>query len=47
MDELLADTDHTGDDDYLDEDDEWATDFDDDTDDLDRFDLGTYAGALR
>lgn len=32
---------------YLDEDDDWVTDFDDDSDDLDSFDLGAYAGALR
>jgi len=32
---------------YLDEEDDWFTDFDDDGEDLDRFDLGAYAGALR
>lgn len=46
MDEFSADLDHTDEDDYLDEDDEWVTDFDDDND-LDQFDLGSYAGALR
>lgn len=33
--------------DGLDEDDEWVTDLDDDNDDLDGFDLGDYAGALK
>ncbi|MBS1188646.1 MAG: hypothetical protein H6R10_438 [Rhodocyclaceae bacterium] len=48
MDELREDMDPPGDDDYLDVDDDWVTDFDDDDDDdLSRFDLATYAGALR
>lgn len=32
---------------YLDEEDDWVTDFDDESEDLDRFDLGVYAGALK
>ncbi|MGE5491827.1 MAG: hypothetical protein ACM31P_11160 [Actinomycetota bacterium] len=46
MDEFSAGIDLPDDEDYLDEDDEWVTDFDDDND-LDQFDLGSYAGALR
>lgn len=34
-------------DDYLDDDDEWATDFDDHDEALDDFDLGAYAGAWK
>ena len=32
---------------YLDDEDDWVTDFDDEGEDLDKFDLGAYAGALR
>lgn len=45
MDELPTGLEYIDDDSYLDEDDEWITDFDDD--DLDQFDLGAYAGALK
>jgi hypothetical protein len=35
------------DEDYLDDDDEWATDFDDHDEAQDDFDVGAYAGAWR
>lgn len=47
MDDFSAATDYADNHGIVDEDDEWATDFDDDDDDLDGFDLGNYAGALR
>ncbi|HJW23994.1 MAG TPA: hypothetical protein VJ576_03785 [Rhodocyclaceae bacterium] len=47
MEELSADEENTQSTDCFDEDDEWVTDLDDDNDDLDGFDLGNYAGALR
>lgn len=47
MEELSSGEENSQSTDYPDEDDEWVTDLDDDSDDLDGFDLGNYAGALK
>lgn len=47
MDDFSAAADRESNDGHVDDDDEWATDFDDDNDDMDCFDVGNYSGALR